>query len=213
MAGTGLAGYSGDGGPATSAALRSPTDVAVDASGNMYIADFNNNRIRMVTKSTGVITTVAGTGPQGFTGDGGLATSATLRNPFGVVVDASGNMYIADTYNHCIRMVTKSTGVITTVAGTGSYGYSGDGGLASSATLYYPEGVTVDTSGNVYIADSFNHRIRIFSLSAAAPTPSSISTSSPTAATLSGGLTSTSRTTCESYFNLDIIQSILILKS
>jgi trimeric autotransporter adhesin len=162
--------------------LGNADDVAADASGNIYIADSANNRIRMVMKSTGIISTVAGTGSSGYSGDGGQATSAALRDPYGVAVDASGNIYIADTYNHRIRMVTKSTGIISTVAGTGSSGYSGDGGQATSASLRDPFGVAVDASGNIYIADSSNDRIRMFALpasSAAPPSPSSIVTSSP----------------------------------
>jgi trimeric autotransporter adhesin len=165
VAGTGSYGYSGDGGLATSADFSSPDDIAIDASGNIYIADAANNRIRLVTKSTGIISTVAGTGSSGYSGDGGIATSAALNYPRGVTIDASGNIYIADTYNHRIRMVTKSTGIISTVAGNGSYGYSGDGGLATSALLYNPRGVAIDASGNIYIADTFNHRIRMVMLS------------------------------------------------
>jgi trimeric autotransporter adhesin len=161
VAGNGTRGYSGDGGLATSATLDDPSGVAVDASGNMYIADTDNKRIRLVTKSTGIITTVAGNGTRGYGGDGGLATSVALRRPSGVAVDASGNIYIADDENLRIRLVTKSTGIITTVAGTGSYGYSGDGGLATSATFISPNGVAVDASGNIYIADTYNYRIRL----------------------------------------------------
>ena len=173
VAGDGTGGYTGDGGLATSARLYYPRGVAVDASGNIYIADTGNNRIRMVTKSTGIITTVAGDGTRGYTGDGGLATSAGLYNPQGVAVDASVNIYIADYANHRIRMVTKSTGIITTVAGDGQYGYTGVGGLA---TLYYPEGVAVDASGNIYIADTGNHRVRLVKPQASTPPP----TRSPT---------------------------------
>jgi trimeric autotransporter adhesin len=173
VAGTGYSGYSGDGGQATSAALNYPYGVAVDASGNIYIADTYNHRIRMVTKSTGIISTVAGTGYSGYSGDGGQATSAALYYSCGVAVDASGNIYIADTDSYRIRMVTKSTGIISTVAGTGSYSYSGDGGQATSATLYNPRGVTIDASGTIYVADAGNNRIRMFSLSASTRTASS----------------------------------------
>jgi trimeric autotransporter adhesin len=183
VAGTGSSGYSGDGGIATSAALSYPYGVAIDASSNIYIADTHNHRIRMVTKSTGIISTVAGTVSYGYSGDGGLATSAALNLPRGVAIDASGNIYVADAGNNRIRMVTKSTGIISTVAGTGSYGYSGDGGLATSAALNYPYGVAIDASGNIYIADTHNHRIRMFSLylrDTAFPLPSSIVTAVPT---------------------------------
>ena len=183
VAGTGSFGSSGDGGIATSAKLYDPDDIAIDASGNIYIADTGNSRMRMVMKSTGIISTVAGTRSYGYSGDGGLATSAALYYPYGVALDASGNIYIADTEIHCIRMVTKSTGIISTVAGTGLSGYSGDGGLATSAALGYPSGVAIDASGNIYIADTKNQRIRMFSLylrDTAFPSPSSIVTAVPT---------------------------------
>ena len=160
IAGTGDEGYSGDGGPATSAQLLCPSDVAIDGPGNVYIADQNNSRIRKVDVSTGVITTIAGTGTYGYSGDGGPATSAQLYSPSGVAIDGSGNLYITDVQNNCIRKVDASTGVITTVAGTGTAGYSGDGGHATSAQFYDPEGIAVDGSGNLYIADRVNHRIR-----------------------------------------------------
>jgi trimeric autotransporter adhesin len=161
VAGDGTFGYKGDGGQATSAGLQAPRGITVDASGNMYIADTNNYRVRMVMKSTGIITTVAGDGTPGSKGDGGQATSASLLTPYGVAVDASGNIYISDTNNYRIRMVTKSTGIITTVAGDGSRGYSGDGGQATSASMYYPWGIAVDAPGNIYIADAGNYRIRL----------------------------------------------------
>jgi trimeric autotransporter adhesin len=161
VAGDGTVVYKGDGGLATSAGLLNPYGVTVDASGNIYIADTGNNRIRLVTSSTGIVTTVAGDGSYGYKGDRGPATSAGLYYPYGVTVDASGNIYIADTGNNRIRMVTKSTGIVTTVAGDGSYGYKGDGGPATSASLYNFYGVTVDASGNIYIADTSNYRIRL----------------------------------------------------
>ena len=161
VAGNGTQGYSGDGGSADSAELNSPEGVAVDASGNLFIGDVTNNRIRKVSTS-GIITTVAGNGTLGYSGDGGSATSAALAYPSGVAVDASGNLFIAD--NNRIRKVSTS-GVITTVAGNGTRGYSGDGGSADSAELNSPRGVAVDTSGNLFIADQGNNRIRKVSTS------------------------------------------------
>jgi sugar lactone lactonase YvrE len=158
VAGNGKYGYSGDGGPATLAQLGSPNGLAVDAAGNLYIADSSNNRVRKVTPG-GVISTVAGTGIAGFTGDGGPASFAQLRNPNAVAFDAAGNMFIADWNNHRVRKV-DSSGIITTVAGTGSAGYTTGGGSATSARLYNPNGLAVDASGNVYIADQNNNRIR-----------------------------------------------------
>ncbi len=160
VAGTGVAGYSGDSVLATSAMLNYPYGVAVDSSGNIYIADTTNLRIRMVDAITGFITTVAGTGVAGYSGDNGPATSATLKTSWGVAVDSSGNIYIADCDNRSIRKVDKLSGNITTVAGTGVAGFSGDGGDATLAMLKYPYGVGVDSTGNIYIADSQNNRIR-----------------------------------------------------
>jgi trimeric autotransporter adhesin len=160
IAGTGVSGYSGDGGQATSSQLSNSSDVAVDASGNIYLADSSNSCIRIV-KSSGVITTIAGSGVHGYSGDGGQATSAQLSDPHGVAVDVLGNIFIADSSNSCIRMVTKSTGIITTVAGTGVSGYSGDGGQATSSQLSKPNDIAVDLSGNIYIADTYDNRIRM----------------------------------------------------
>jgi sugar lactone lactonase YvrE len=158
VAGTGSAGFAGDSGQAVSAQLYYPAGVAVDASGNIYIADTSNHRVRRVDPQ-GVITTVAGTGTTGFAGDGGLGAAAKLYSPAGVAVEASGNIYIADTDNHRVRRVDPQ-GVITTVAGTGTAGYFGDMGPGSATTLNKPKGVAVDSSGNVYIADTDNHRVR-----------------------------------------------------
>ena len=158
VAGNGVGGYSGDGGPATAASLDRPPGVALDAAGNLYIADYWNNRIRKVAPG-GTITTVAGNGVGGYSGDGGPATAASLAYPAGVVVDAAGNLYIADHDNARIRKVTPG-GTITTVAGNGVHGYSGDGGPATAASLSYPKGVAVDAAGNLYIADMYNYRIR-----------------------------------------------------
>ena len=151
-----------DGGPATSARLASPVDVAIDSSGNIYISSHGNHAIRKVDGATGLITTVAGTlGSPGSTGDGGLATSAELNNLYSVAVDSSGNIYIADTGNRAIRKVDAATGVINTIAGIlGSHGTTGDGGLATGALLGAPIGVALDSSGNIYIAELDNHVIR-----------------------------------------------------
>ncbi|MCB4792387.1 MAG: carboxypeptidase regulatory-like domain-containing protein [Elusimicrobia bacterium] len=158
FAGTGTEDYSGDGGQATSAKLDTPRGVAVDATGNVYIVDQLNNRIRKVNTS-GIISTFAGSGTAGYSGDGGQAASAKLNYPFGVAADASGNVYIADTGNFVIRKVNPS-GIISTFAGNGTSGYSGDGGSASSAQLVQPVGIAADVSGNVYIADQSGNRIR-----------------------------------------------------
>ncbi len=154
------AGYSGDGGPATAAELNYPYGVALDASDNLYIADMNNNIIRKVNTS-GTISTVAGNHIGGYNGDGGPATAADLSSPAGVALDVSGNLCIIDWGNSVIRMVNTS-GIISTVAGNYILGpgYSGDGGPATAAELYYPEGITFDASGNLYIADNDNYIIR-----------------------------------------------------
>ena len=158
IAGTGESGFSGDGGPASQAQLFYPRGVAVDGLGNLYIVDSFNNRIRKVD-ATGTITTIAGTGEYGFGGDGGPASQAQFREPYGVAVDGLGNLYIGDSFNQRIRKVDL-TGTITTIAGTGERGFGGDGGPASQAQLRAPEGVAVDEAGNLYIADTGNHRIR-----------------------------------------------------
>ena len=156
VAGTGTAGYSGDGGPATAAQLNNPAGLCVDAAGDIFIADDGNARVREVNTS-GIITTIAGGGTGGI-GDGGPATAANV-NPYGVAVDAAGNVYIADQNNERIRKVNTS-GIITTVAGNGTPGFSGDGGAATTAELYYPYDVKVDAAGNLYIPDKHNQRIR-----------------------------------------------------
>jgi trimeric autotransporter adhesin len=200
VAGKGSYGYSGDGGQASSAQLGYPNGIALDSKLNLYIADTQNNVIRMVTPA-GVITTVAGNGSTGYLGDGGQAANATLTQPFAVAVDSSFNLYIADSGNNALREVTASgiisspipgaglaspfgvavdgagnvyvsnsgdnrilsinpEGAVTTVAGTGSAGYAGDGGAAPSAELNLPFGVATDSAGNLYIADENNHVIR-----------------------------------------------------
>ncbi len=191
IAGTGGAGYTGDGGPATNAALYYPQDVTADSAGNLVIADTGNNVIRVVAghdgtfygqpMTAGNIYTIAGTGAQGFSGDGGPATSAGLTVPASVTVDATGNLVIADYGDNRVRVVASSdgsyygqpmtSGDIYTIAGTGAQGFSGDGGQATSATLHYPQGVTVDGSGNVLVTDSGNNRVRMISGSTRRPAP------------------------------------------
>ncbi len=160
FAGNGNVGTGGDGGPATSAQISAPTAVAVDAAGNVYIANFDraSSNVRKVDTS-GTISTVAGSGPAGYSGDGGPATLAQINLPRGLAVDAAGDLYIADTDNHRIRRVDTS-GIITTVAGEGVAGSAGDGGPATSARLDSPHELAFDAAGNLYIADTNNHRIR-----------------------------------------------------
>ena len=158
VAGTGVLGYSGDGGPAASAVLGATNDLFADKSGNIYIADAYNNRIRQID-TFGIIRTVAGNGVNAFSGDGGAATSASLSQPTGIRIDDAGNMYIADFGNSRVRKV-DAAGIITTVAGNGSIGFSGDGGTALSATFNKPGQLAIGHNGDVYIADYFNFRIR-----------------------------------------------------
>ena len=146
--------------------LNSPKGVAVDAAGDVYIADTGNGRILKVTPVGSITktTTVAGTGVNGYSGDGGPATSAQLNNPYGVALDAAGNIYITDTNNQRVRMVSAATGIITTVAGTGRSGYAGDGGPSTSAQLSFPRGILVDASGKIYVSDAQNNVIRLLTV-------------------------------------------------
>jgi len=158
FAGTGICGYSGDGGPAKSAMMSGPAGIAFDGQGNLLFADQWNSRIRKIT-SDGTISTLAGNGTLGYSGDGGPATQATLDYPSGISVDPSGNVYIADSDNYVIRMVDTG-GIIRTVAGNHTWGFSGDGGPATSAQINTPSSVLSDNSGNFYIADGGNERVR-----------------------------------------------------
>ena len=158
FAGNGFPAYSGDGGAATNASLKQPTAIVLDALGNAFIAERGNYRIRKVD-TNGNITTVVGNGTYGYAGDGGLAVNANIAWVFSVAVDATGNLYLADNNFNRIRRV-DTNGYITTVAGTRSFGFSGDGGAATNAKIAYPRGVTLDPAGNLYIADYFNYRIR-----------------------------------------------------
>ena len=159
LAGTAAQGFSGDSGVANEAQLDSPQGLAL-AGNTLYIADTHNHRIRAVDLTSNIISTVAGTGIPGFTGDGAVATKVRMNLPTAVSVDASGNLYFADTANHRIRKMDVTTGIVTTVAGNGTQGFSGDSGSALSAEIDSPSGLAVDATGNVYLADTHNHRIR-----------------------------------------------------
>ena len=158
LAGTGAAGVGGDGGPSASAQLRNPSDVLVDPSGNVFVSDSMNYKVRKITPA-GVISTVAGIGTRGFSGDNGPATSAQFGLPMGLAMDAAGNLDITDLNNARIRMLSPG-GIIATIAGTGTPGSSGDGGPATSAQVNSPYAMAIDSAGNIFIADTNNHRIR-----------------------------------------------------
>lgn len=158
VAGNGTAANTGDGGPATSASLDHPVDLTFDISGNMLIADGNNHSIRKVTPA-GTISTVAGNGTSGYAGDGGPATAGKMNTPTNLIVDAGGNLIITDWTNNCIRKVTTA-GIITTVAGNNTPGFSGDGGPATAAMMKYPIGIALATTGEIYVAEQQNRRIR-----------------------------------------------------
>jgi DNA-binding CsgD family transcriptional regulator/sugar lactone lactonase YvrE len=161
VAGTGESGFGGDGGAATDALLSGPEGLALGRDGDLYLADTGNHRIRVVTAASGRIRTVAGSGnSSGFSGDGAAATAARLSFPRALALDVAGNLYVADSGNNRIRRVDTS-GTITTVAGTGTQGFSGDGGAARAADLDTPFGLAIDAAGNLYVADSGNNRIRV----------------------------------------------------
>jgi trimeric autotransporter adhesin len=159
-AGTGIAGFNGDGVSAAQAKINFPTGIVFDSAGNLVFSDSLNNRVRKIDSATGTISTIAGNGIAGNSGDHGPATSATLNSPYGLAYDPSGNLYISDFYNYVVRKV-DTTGIIVTFAGNGIPGYSGDGGPATSASLLYPEGLVTDSKGQLYIADGLNCRVRV----------------------------------------------------
>ena len=164
VVGTGEAGYSGDGGPATEATLREPFMCDFDTAGNLFFCEARNHVVRRVDASTGVVTTVAGSGEEGYTGDGGPATRATLYEPYSLAVDSDGSIYIVDRLNAVVRKVEGATGIITTVAGTGEVGYSGDGGPGREAQLREPNDCFLDGRGGLLIADIQDQRIRRLNL-------------------------------------------------
>ena len=160
VAGTGGRGYSGDGGPAPAALLSEPFMCAFDAAGNLYIAEAMNHCVRRVDAATGVITTIAGTGAEGYSGDGGPATQATFNQPYSLQVDANGDVYVVDRLNFVIRRIDAATGVISTVAGTGESSYGGDGGPGAQAQFREPNDCFLDGRGGLLIADVQDQRIR-----------------------------------------------------
>ncbi|GAA4468623.1 hypothetical protein GCM10023093_26580 [Nemorincola caseinilytica] len=160
-AGNGIAGYAGDGDTAHLGSLKLPQSIAIDAVGNMYISEAGNHVIRKVSAGDRIMSTVAGTGIQGNSGDGGAATNAQLSTPAGIAVDAAGNIYVADLFNNRIRKVTASTGTIATIVGTGAAGNSGNGGPATAASLRYPSSVSLDVTGNLYLTDQGNNNVRM----------------------------------------------------
>lgn len=165
--GTGKKGFAGDGGPANAALLNGPFDVAFDRADNMYFSDTFNHRLRRVDAATGFISTVAGSGEAGYSGDGGPATKAALNEPYGIVVDRAGNLYTADRLNRRVRRIDARSGTITTLVGTGEAAYGGDGGKAAQAGLAEPNGLAFDAAErHLYIADVADHRVRVVDLAA-----------------------------------------------
>src|SRR5580700_3195909 len=163
--GTGEKGFAGDGGPAAQALLNGPFDVCFDRAGNLYFSDTFNNRIRRIDAASGIITSVAGNGEKGYSGDGGPATVAALNEPYGVVIDSAGNLYIADRLNRRVRRVDAATDVITTLVGTGEAKYGGDGGPATQAGLAEPNGLALGPGETrLYITDVADNRVRVVDL-------------------------------------------------
>ena len=160
IAGTGEIGYSGDGVLAKNAKLNSPTGLTLDGKGNLFISDSGNERVRKVDLTTGIISTIAGTGVNGFSGDGSLAIKSQLSNPIGLAVDDQGDLFIVDRNNNRIRKINMSTGIISTIAGTGEAGFSGDGDLARNALLSNPTGLAFNSDGDLFVVDRGNNRIR-----------------------------------------------------
>jgi DNA-binding beta-propeller fold protein YncE len=160
--GTGQRGYGGDGGPALEALLNGPFDVGFDPDGNLYFSDTFNHCIRRVDARTQIITTIAGCGEAGYSGDGGPATRARFNEPYGIVVDRAANLYIADRHNHCVRRVDAASGIVTTFAGSGASAFAGDDGAAAHAGMVEPNGLALDREqSRLFIADVADHRVRV----------------------------------------------------
>lgn len=164
VVGTGEASYAGDGSVARRAGLDNPFDVALDRQGNLYVAEAGNHCVRRVERGSGLITTVAGSGQAGYSGDGRLATKAQLNSPYGIALDAANNLYIVDRLNACIRVVDGASGIIRTLAGTGQAGYAGDSGPAQRAQFQEPNDIVLDGKGRAFIADVRDHRVRVIDL-------------------------------------------------
>ncbi|MFL5266669.1 MAG: hypothetical protein ACJ8AH_08755 [Stellaceae bacterium] len=163
--GTGQRGYGGDGGPALEALLNGPFDVGFDPDGNLYFSDTFNHCIRRVDARTQIITTIAGCGEAGYSGDGGPANDARFNEPYGIAVDRAANLYIADRHNHCVRRVDAASGIVTTFAGNGTAGFSGDDGPAARAGMVEPNGLALDREqSRLFIADVSDHRVRVVDL-------------------------------------------------
>src|SRR3981189_2858234 len=167
--GTGEKGFAGDGGPAKAALLNGPFDIAFDSAGNLFFSDTFNHRIRRVDAQSGVITTIAGNGEAGYSGDGGPAVRASLNEPYGIAIDRAGHIFVADRLNRPIRRIDAANRTITTLAGTGEAAYSGDGGPAARAGLAEPNGLALDAKQrNLYLADVGAHRARTIGLTSGA---------------------------------------------
>jgi uncharacterized protein (TIGR03437 family) len=189
IAGTGGSpGWSGDNGPALSAQFTNPIRIAVDNQDNLYITDYSNQSIRFVQNSNDIVNSIAGNGSLGFSGDGSNSVGAQLADPHDVVLDAAGNVYIADTLNARVRIIYKSSGMIGTLVGNGTRGYSGDGGPADAAQLYFPSGLALDKAGNLYIADFGNFTVRKVSTNGIITTVAGVGYSAYGAAPGDGGL-------------------------
>ena len=160
-AGNGKSAYTGDGGPASAATIGGPFGVSLGPDGALYVCEIDNHCVRRIDRRTGLISTVAGTGKQGYSGDGGPATRALCNEPYEVRFDGAGNMFFVEMKNHLVRRVDAKTHTISTVAGTGQPGFRGDGGPATEAAMDRPHGCGIDAQGNIFVADSNNHRVRV----------------------------------------------------